>query len=196
MTVGVLAVQGDFAEHAAVLRLLGIGTAEVRLPDDLQAVNALIIPGGESTTIARLIDLYHLREPIVRRAREGMAVWGTCAGMIMLASSLADDRPEPFGLMNIKVARNAFGRQADSFEADVTCTHLEGGPVHAVFIRAPSVVSVGPEVEVLATLSDGTPVAVRQGTLLATSFHPELTDDRRLHAAFVESVSSGGADGR
>ena len=208
MTVGVLAVQGDFAEHAAVLRSLGVDTAEVRLPDQLEAVDALILPGGESTTIARLMDLYHLREPVIRRVRDGMAVWGTCAGMIMLASRLRDDRPQPLGLMDMEVARNAFGRQVDSFEADIVCSHLDGGPLQAVFIRAPSVVAVGPSVEVLATLADGTPVAVREGKMLATAFHPELTEDRRLHAAFVASVadasvadasvadaSVGGADG-
>ena len=189
MTVGVLALQGDFAEHADALRAVGVRAAEVRVPGELEEVDSLIIPGGESTTIARLMDLYGLRDPVIGRVRAGMPVWGTCAGMIMLANRLNDDRPEPLGLMDIEVARNAFGRQLDSFEADISFAHVDGGPVHAVFIRAPSVVATGPQVEILATLADGTPVAVRQGAMLATSFHPELTEDRRLHAAFVAGAN-------
>jgi 5'-phosphate synthase pdxT subunit len=193
MTIGVLAVQGDFAEHASALAAAGATTAEVRLPRDLAGVDGLVIPGGESTTIARLMDLYQLRAAVTERATAGMPVWGTCAGMIMLARSVADGRPEPLGLMDITVARNAYGGQQHSFEADLAIAELGDAPFPAVFIRAPAVMRVGEQVEVLAQLEDGTPVALRQGRYLATSFHPELTGDGRFHEAFVALVAARGA---
>ena len=184
-TVGVLALQGDFEEHLVALEAVGVPAAPVRTADQLAQVGALIVPGGESTSMAKLMDAYDLREPLRRFARGGKPVWGTCAGMILLAERLVEDRPEPLGLMDMLVRRNGFGRQVDSFETDVDVAGLDGGPFHAVFIRAPAVVETGPAVEVLATLADGTVVAARQGNLLATAFHPELTTDRRLHARFA-----------
>lgn len=184
--IGVLALQGDFLEHSMMLRHLGIDPVEVRLPRDLDAVDALILPGGESTTMVRLFDLHDLREPLQRRVREGMPVWGTCAGMILMAKSLVEDRPEPLGLMDITVTRNAYGRQLESFETDLDIPALGAPPVHTFFIRAPGFVDMGPEVEVLARLADGTPVAAREGARVATAFHPELTNDFRFHAYFVE----------
>ncbi len=184
--IGVLALQGDFLEHSMMLRHLGVDPVEVRLPRDLDAVDALILPGGESTAMVRLFDLHDLREPIQRRVREGMPVWGTCAGMILMAKSLVEDRPEPLGLMDITVTRNAYGRQLESFETDLDIPVLGDPPVHTFFIRAPGFVDMGPDVEVLARLADGTPVAAREGSRVATAFHPELTNDFRFHAYFVE----------
>ena len=186
--VGLLAIQGDFFEHRQALDNVGAETIEVRLPDQLDAVDALIIPGGESTTIVQLIDIYGFREPLVDKIKDGMPVWGTCAGMIVLADRLTDKRPEPLHLMDIEVSRNAFGRQVDSFEQDLEIDVLEGPPFHAVFIRAPAVNSMGEGVEVLARLQDGRPVAVKQDKMLATAFHPELTDDSRLHQLFLDIV--------
>ena len=187
--IGVLALQGDFLEHLQVLRYLGVEGVEVRLPRDLEGVQGLIIPGGESTTMARLMDSGGLREAVVRRAREGLPVWGTCAGMILLARRLREDRPKPLGLMEMEVARNAFGRQVDSFEADLRVPILGEPPFRAVFIRAPLILGVGEGVETLARLPDGTPVAARQGCLLATAFHPELTSDTRFHTYFLRLVA-------
>jgi len=187
-TIGVLAAQGDFIEHVAVLRSLGVDVREVRLPGQLEGVAGLIIPGGESTTISKLMDIYNLRAAIVRRAGEGMGVWGTCAGMILLANHLTENSVRPLGLMNITVTRNAFGRQVDSFEADLRVKGLAGGVYTAVFIRAPVIREVGEGVDVLAALPDGRAVAVRQGRLLATAFHPELTSDNRMHRYFIDMV--------
>jgi len=189
-SVGVLALQGDFAEHIATLRRLGVDAREIRTTKQLAGVGALIIPGGESTTMAKLMDMYDLREPITRFASAGNPVWGTCAGLIMLAKRLADDRPQPLGLMDIVARRNAFGRQVDSFETDLDIRGVEGGPYRAVFIRAPIVLETGPSVETLASLWDGSVVAARQDNLLATSFHPELTSDGRVHRYFVEMMAS------
>ena len=185
MNIGVLAVQGDFAEHIAILRKIGVDAREVRLPEQLEPLDGLIIPGGESTTLSRLMSIYHLREPIARMAEEGRAVWGTCAGMIMLASEITEQDPVPLGLMDIGVRRNAFGRQVDSFEQPLEIAPLAPEPYHCIFIRAPVVIRVGRLVNVLASLDDGRPVAVQQGNLLATSFHPELTADARVHQYFV-----------
>lgn len=177
---------------------------EVRTLAQLEAVDGLILPGGESTTIARLLLAFGLFEPLQRRLREGLPAWGTCAGAILLATDVpALDRP-PLGAIDMTVDRNAFGRQIDSFEASLDILGIEGGPVRAVFIRAPVIASVGPLVEVLATLPDGRIVACRQGRCLATSFHPELTDDLRLHQAFValareaalSAAASAGVSGR
>lgn len=185
--IGVLALQGDFLEHITTLRKIGAATREVRLPEDLQEIDALIIPGGESTTMVNLLDSFDLRKPLVARIKKGMPVWGTCAGMILLASKLVQDRPIPLGVMDITVNRNAFGRQIESFETNLEIKGLEK-PMHATFIRAPWIVSSGPKVEVLATLEDGTIVAARQGNMLATAFHPELTEDTRLHEYFVKNI--------
>ena len=183
--IGVLAVQGDFLEHRHALGLLGIEAPEIRLPHQLDEIDGLIIPGGESTTIVQLIDMYGFRDALRHRSEEGMAIWGTCAGMIVIADRLTDKRPEPLRLMDIEVSRNAFGRQVDSFEADIEFEDIEGAPFHCVFIRAPVVNSVGESVKVLAALDDGRPIAVRQGRMLATAFHPELTSDSRIHELFV-----------
>ena len=189
-TVGVLALQGDFEEHAAALHALGVPATQVRTAAQLAQVQALIMPGGESTSMAKLMDAYDLREPLRGFARSGKPVWGTCAGPILLASRLVEALPEPLGLMDMLVQRNGFGRQVDSFETDLDIPSLDGGPFHAVFIRAPLIREIGPAVEVLATLEDGTPVAVRQGNLLATAFHPELTPDPRLHAHFLGMLAA------
>ena len=188
-TIGVLAIQGDFIEHRQALARLGVEAPEIRLPHQLEDVDGLIIPGGESTTIAQLIDIYGFREALRNRARQGMAVWGTCAGMIVIADRLTDARPEPLRLMDIEVSRNAFGRQVDSFEADIEFQDIEGAPFHCVFIRAPVVNRVGASVRTLAALDDGRPIAVRQGKLLATAFHPELTGDSRIHELFARMAS-------
>jgi 5'-phosphate synthase pdxT subunit len=204
--IGVLALQGDFAEHAAVLRRLGHAPVEVRLPRELEGLDGLIIPGGESTTIGKLAVLYGLMEPLRSFARE-RPVWGTCAGAIFLSRDARRDQPL-LGLMDIVVERNAFGRQVDSFEIDLEVPalaaldappvrgngHAAGEarprPFHGVFIRAPLIERVGQGVEVLARLPDGRIVAARQGTLLATAFHPELTGDDRFHRLFL-SLAQG-----
>ena len=186
MKIGVLAVQGDFAEHLAVLRRIGVDCHEVRLPEHLEGADGLIIPGGESTTLSRLMSIYHLREPVRDMAQAGKALWGTCAGMIMLAHEITEADPTPLQLMDIGVQRNAFGRQIDSFEQSLDIAGLEPEPFHAIFIRAPVVIRVGAGVDTLATLPSGAAVAVRQGQLLATAFHPELTGDDRLHRYFLD----------
>ena len=188
MEVGVLALQGDFAEHIAVLKRLGVTGREIRLPEQLENINGLIIPGGESTTLSRLMSIYSMREPIEQMSRQGKTIWGTCAGMIMVAQEITEEDPVPLKLMDIGVLRNGFGRQVDSFEQDLQVIDLGPAPFHGVFIRAPVITRVGREVKVMATLPDGQPVAVRQGNLLATSFHPELTADNRLHQYFLDLI--------
>ena len=188
VVIGVLAVQGDFAEHAAMLRRADpdIIVREVRTPADLRDLDGLIVPGGESTTIGKLLVAYDLEQPIRRAAEAGLPVWGTCAGMILLARDIVGGEPDGrIGLMDLTVQRNAFGRQVDSFEVDLTVAGLDR-PIHAVFIRAPLVKRVGPDATALAVLDDGRVVAARQGNLLATAFHPELTPDPRLHGQFIE----------
>jgi 5'-phosphate synthase pdxT subunit len=183
-TVGVLALQGDFAEHAAILRRLDADAREVRLPADLEGIDRLIIPGGESTTISRLMDMYGLLEPI-RAFAAHRPVWGTCAGMIVMAKRVTDLDRETLGLMDVSVVRNAFGRQLDSFETDLEIEEIDGPPLHAVFIRAPLIKEAGPAVRVMAQIEGKGIVAAREGNLLATSFHPELTGDVRLHRYFL-----------
>jgi pyridoxal 5'-phosphate synthase pdxT subunit len=185
MKIGVLALQGDFAEHIRVLRRLGIEAVEIRLPVQLEGLDGLIIPGGESTTIGKLAVDYQLIEPL-RKFGKTRAVWGTCAGAIFLSKEAHRQQPL-LGLMDITVSRNAFGRQVASFEADLLIPAIgdETTPYHAVFIRAPLIESVGAGVETLAQLPNGSIVAARQGRLLATSFHPELTDDDRFHRYFL-----------
>ena len=186
--VGLLAIQGDFHEHILALDRLGVESREIRKPQQLDEIDGLIIPGGESTTIVQLIDIFGFREVLVEKVKNGMPVWGTCAGMIVIADKLKDHRPEPLHLMNIDVSRNAFGRQVDSFETDLVIKGIEGPPYHAIFIRAPVVTEFREGVEVLAGLEDGRPVAVRQDNMMATAFHPELTDDTRVHELFVKMV--------
>ena len=189
MTVGILALQGDFREHEEILRQIGVPTQQVRLPKHLDLIDRLIMPGGESTTIGRLLVRYDLLEPIRARAQHGMPLWGTCAGAILMAKRIAEGRPagQPaLALLDVTARRNAFGRQLDSFEADLTIPHLGEDPLRAVFIRAPILEQPGAGVDVLATLDDGRIVAVQQGRLLATCFHPELTGDDRFHRYFLE----------
>ena len=183
-TVGVLALQGDFAEHEAILKRLNADVREVRLPADLEGLDCLIIPGGESTTITRLMAMYGLLEPL-RAFAAHRPVWGTCAGMIVMARHATDLDRETLDLMDISVVRNAFGRQVDSFEADLEIQEIDGPPFHGVFIRAPLIKEAGAGVKVLASIEGYGIVAARQGHLLATSFHPELTDDLRLHRYFL-----------
>ncbi len=182
--VGVLALQGDFSEHAAILRRLDADAREVRLPSDLEGIDRLIIPGGESTTICRLMEMYELREPI-RAFAAHRPVWGTCAGTIVMAKHAAGLDREPLGLMDISVVRNAFGRQLDSFETDLEIEGLPGPPLHAVFIRAPLIEAAGPAVSVMARIEGKGIVAAREGNLLTTAFHPELTADTRMHQYFL-----------
>ncbi|MGA3219233.1 MAG: pyridoxal 5'-phosphate synthase glutaminase subunit PdxT [Acidimicrobiales bacterium] len=190
--VGVLALQGDFREHLRLLGSLGAPAREVRVPDDLQEVRSLVVPGGESTTMSLLLESSGLLEPLRQRLAEGMPALGTCAGMIMLAAEIVDGRADQhcFGAIDISVRRNAFGRQRDSFEADLEVEGL-GRPLHAVFIRAPVVERVGADVEVLATvrMGDGEEKAVvcRQGPVVVSSFHPELVGDPRLHELFLQT---------
>ncbi|MDD5126479.1 MAG: pyridoxal 5'-phosphate synthase glutaminase subunit PdxT [Dehalococcoidales bacterium] len=189
MKIGVLAAQGAFAEHIAVLHKLKIDAVPVRLPRELAGLDGLIIPGGESTTISKLMTDYKLREVIKERAAQGMVIFGTCAGMILLAKHGINGYPETLKLMDITVARNAFGRQKESFETDLKIPVLGEKPFHAVFIRAPLIKTVGEKVEVLAKLADGTIIAAREGKLLGASFHPELTDDARFHEYFLNIVA-------
>ncbi|MDT0545310.1 MULTISPECIES: pyridoxal 5'-phosphate synthase glutaminase subunit PdxT [Streptomyces] len=193
MSIGVLALQGDVREHLAALAAAGTEARPVRRAEELAEVSGLVIPGGESTTMSKLAVIFGMLEPLRERVRAGMPVYGTCAGMIMVADKILDGRDdqETFGGIDMTVRRNAFGRQNESFEAAVEVAGVEGGPVEGVFIRAPWVESVGAGVEVLATYGDHA-VAVRQGNVLATSFHPELTGDHRVHALFVDIVRSAG----
>ena len=188
MLIGILALQGDVAEHQAALAALATEVLPVRLPRDLETIHGLIIPGGESTTMALLLDRYRLRQPLLARLAAGMPAWGTCAGMVLLAQRLTDDRPQPLGVIDMVVSRNAFGRQVESFETELAVPALGAEPLPAVFIRAPVVVEVGAAATVLARLPDGRAVAVQQGPYLATAFHPELTPDRRLHRHFLRTV--------
>jgi 5'-phosphate synthase pdxT subunit len=187
MKIGVLALQGAFIEHEKILMQIGVEVAEVRLPEHLENLNGLIIPGGESTTIGKVARQWGLLEPLCDFARSGRPLWGTCAGMIFIANDVVDGKPDQplLALMDVTVRRNAFGRQVDSFEADLDVPVLGKEPFHAVFIRAPFIERVGDGVEVLAKLDDDTIVAVQQENLLATAFHPELTEDDRFHRYFL-----------
>jgi len=186
LRIGVLALQGDFAEHLAMMRDQGVDAVEVRTLAQIDDVDGLVIPGGESTTIARLLIAFEMLEPLRERIRAGLPTWGTCAGAILLANDVPELDREPIGVMDMTVDRNAFGRQIQSFEADLDVAGMDGPPLRAIFIRAPVIRRVGEDVEVLATLEDGRIVAARQDHLLATSFHPELTDDSRMHGYFAE----------
>ena len=190
--VGVLALQGAFALHVRALERLGADAVEVRTAAELASVEALVIPGGESTTMSKLLVAMELFDPLAERLADGMPALGTCAGMILLAREVLDGRADQrsFGAIDISVRRNAFGRQVDSFEADLNVTGLPEAPVHAVFIRAPVVEAVGPEVEVLAQVEQGRPVACRQGRVIVTSFHPELSPDLRVHELFLRELAA------
>lgn len=199
MKIGVLRVQGAFAEHEAVLRGIGAEVVPVRLPEHLEGLAGLVLPGGESTAMRKLIERWGLREPIFELARSGVPVLGTCAGMILLAVDIVGGDEPVFPLLDISVKRNAFGRQLDSFEADLDVPVLGDSPVHAVFIRAPLVERTGDEVDVLARLQDGSVVAVRQRNVMATAFHPELSGEVRFHrllttmaAAYEEPAEGSG----
>jgi 5'-phosphate synthase pdxT subunit len=191
--IGVLALQGATEPHLQALQVLGCSTRAVLTPADLAEVDAIVLPGGESTTMAKLLDANGLRDPLQQRLDAGMPTFGTCAGLILLARDVLDGRTDQrsFGLLDLAVRRNAFGRQLASFEADLSIPALGAPDLHAVFIRAPWVERTGSEVEVLAEV-DGHPVLVRQGPVLATSFHPELTEDRRLHELFLTIVAQAG----
>jgi 5'-phosphate synthase pdxT subunit len=191
LKIGVLALQGDFQEHEEIRKKLGIDVVEVRLPEHLEGLDGLILPGGESTTFGKLAEAYGLIEPL-RRVASSMPMWGTCAGLIFLSRDVGTPQPI-LGVLDIVVARNAFGRQVDSFETELDIRGIEGGAFHGVFIRAPVVKEVGPGVEVLCRLDDGRIVAVRSGRLMATAFHPELTDDARLHQYFLRMVAESDA---
>ncbi|MCH8815841.1 MAG: pyridoxal 5'-phosphate synthase glutaminase subunit PdxT [Chloroflexi bacterium] len=197
ITIGTLALQGDFAEHEAMLRRLNVNTRQVRSANDLTGIDGLILPGGESTTFCNLMQNFDLYEPLAAVVRSGVPTWGTCAGMIVLARHAGDLEFPTLGALDIEVSRNAYGRQVESFEADLSVAALGEPPFHGIFIRAPVVLSVGPGVNVLATVTGGSlrdsPVAVRQDTVMATSFHPELTNDERFHAYFLDIVREAGS---
>jgi 5'-phosphate synthase pdxT subunit len=188
-TVGVVALQGAFRRHAEVLEELGATAVEVRTPEQLSGVDAVVLPGGESTTMHALLDWGGLRDPLSERLDAGLPALGTCAGMILLASEVLDGRPDnvPLGAIDVSVRRNAFGRQRESFEAELEVADLPGGPLPAVFIRAPLVTRLGPGVEVLAEVDDG-PVLCRGGAVTVASFHPELSEDLRIHHQFLKEI--------
>lgn len=190
MRIGVLRIQGAFAEHESMLAATAVETVGVRLPSDLTDLAGLILPGGESTTMRKLIDRWELRQPILDLAQRGTPILGTCAGMILLAKEIIDGDAPVFPLLDISIKRNAFGRQQQSFEADVAVPVLGHAPVHGIFIRAPIVERVGDGVDVLARLDDGRVVAVRQGNLLATAFHPELAGEARFHHLFTTMAAA------
>jgi 5'-phosphate synthase pdxT subunit len=184
MKIGVLAIQGDFAAHIRVLEGIGVESSEVRRPEDLETIDGLIMPGGESTTILKFLSEEGLAEPISRFAQVGKPIFGTCAGAILLAREVTGPPQSSLGLIDITVERNAYGRQVDSFVGEAE-TELEGGPLESVFIRAPRITRVGPHVEILARVAEE-PVLVSEGNILVATFHPELTQDRRVHRLFVD----------
>ncbi len=200
MKIGVLSLQGAFAEHEAMLASLGTEVVQVRLPEHLDGLAGLIMPGGESTTMRKLIDRWDLREPILGLARDGAPILGTCAGLILLADEIDDGDAPVFGLLDVSVRRNAFGRQLESFESDIQVPVLGDAPVHGICIRAPIVDRVGAEVDVLARLDDGRVVTVRQRNVIATAFHPELAGDPRFHRLLTtmaaEYIEPGEGSGR
>lgn len=195
LRIGVLALQGGVAEHLAMLGRLGAQPVEVRLPEHLEGLDGIILPGGESTTMGKLLVEYQVLEPLRRQLQAGLPAYGTCAGMILLAGDLGPGQPPHLGMMDIRVRRNAFGSQLDSFEQDLRVAGLGEAPFHAVFIRAPIIERLGSGVTTLARLPDGTPVAAQQGRLLVSAFHPELGDDPRMHSHFLalSREAAGGA---
>ena len=193
MRIGVLALQGAFREHCKILRRLGVEVVEVRLPEELENLDGLIIPGGESTTIGKLADWYGLMEPL-KEAAKSIPVWGTCAGLVFMAKEVGMQQPI-LAVMDMTVERNAFGRQVDSFEEDLEMEGLEGGSFHGVFIRAPVITKVGTEIQVLSRLKDGRIVAARRGSLMVTAFHPELSSDDRIHRYFLRMCEQASVQG-
>lgn len=188
--IGILALQGDVDEHELMLTQLGISARRVTLPKHIDDLDGMIIPGGESTTIAKLIELYKLRQPIQNNIKRGMALWGTCAGMILIGNQVDGAELEPLNLLDVGVQRNWYGRQTDSFEACLKIRGLDGGEFKAVFIRAPAFTRIGEGTQIIAELDDGTAVAVIKDNLMATAFHPELTDDKRLHQLFLDLATN------
>jgi pyridoxal 5'-phosphate synthase pdxT subunit len=186
--VGVLCLQGSFVEHLSSLQRCGARVREVRLPEHLEGIDALVIPGGESTTFLKLIDEYALRTPLRQAIIDGLPVLATCAGVVILAAEISSHRMAPLGMLDIRVARNAFGRQVESFEEDLSIEGVDGPPFRGVFIRAPIIASCGPSARVVSRLHDGTIVACSQGRILATSFHPEFVPDLRVHQHFLSTV--------
>jgi 5'-phosphate synthase pdxT subunit len=189
MKVGVLALQGTFIEHIGMLRKLGVEAPQIRLPHELDTLDGLIIPGGESTTMMRLMESFGLIQPIREMARNGLAIWGICAGVVLLAKSISNYEMGTLGLMDMKVSRNAFGSQIDSFEVDLDIPLISEEPFHAVFIRAPVIQEAEPSVTILSRLPDNTIVAARQNRLLVCAFHPEFTEDPRFHVYFLNMIS-------
>ncbi len=187
MKIGVLALQGAFAEHIKILADLHVDVVPIRLPSDLDGIRALIIPGGESTTISKLLSSYRLMEPVRKRIKQGIPVLGTCAGMILLAKKVTETEVDPIGVLGIEIKRNAYGRQVDSFEADLPIPALGTKTFRGIFIRAPIVQKVEPAVEVLCQVNSHA-VAVKQGNILACAFHPELTEDLRIHQYFIDMI--------
>ncbi len=189
--IAVLAMQGDFAEHIRALKKIGADAIEARTPADIESADGVIIPGGESTTITKLMKEYGLWDSVKLAHSKGKAIWGTCAGMIIISHSIVgQDKPqETLGFLDVDAQRNGYGRQLDSFEEDVQSQAVRGGPFHAVFIRAPILKRIGSKVEVVARSADGSPIAVREGNVFATSFHPELTDDTRFHSYFLSLLN-------
>lgn len=189
MIVGVLALQGTFIEHISMLRRLGVEAPPIRLPHELDTLDGLIIPGGESTTMLRLMESFGLIQPIREMARDDFPIWGTCAGMVLLAKSVSNYEMETLGLMDMKIRRNAFGNQIDSFEVDLEIPLVGEESFHAVFIRAPIIKEARPSIKILSRLPDNAIVAARQNRLLACAFHPEFTDDLRFHSYFLNMIS-------
>ena len=189
ITIGVLALQGDFLEHLIILRKLGVTAKEIRLPQDLENIDGIILPGGESTTMINLLEVFELKNPLIQKIKKGLPVWGTCAGMILLAKKLTQTNPVPLGLMDITVNRNAYGRQIDSFTTPLTIKPLGKKVLNATFIRAPILEKVGKGVEVLS-IYDKKIVAAKEKNMLVTSFHPELTTDTRFHEYFITLIKS------
>ena len=189
MRIGVLAVQGAFEEHISILKQLGVEAVPVRLPHQLAGLDGLIIPGGESTSISRLISRYNLLSEITDMARDGLPILGTCAGMILMSNGITDDKIKSLGMMDIKIKRNAFGRQRESFEAELLIPVLGDEPFPGVFIRAPIIEQANGTVEIITSLADGTSVAARQGKLFACALHPELTNDLRFHKYFLDIIA-------
>jgi len=195
MKIGILALQGDFAEHINIINKLGIQPIEIRQPAQLKALDCLIIPGGESTTMLKLMHSYNLFQPIKELANNGLPIMGTCAGMVLLAKKVSNPDMNTLSLMDIEVKRNAFGRQLDSFETGISIPLLGDEPFPAVFIRAPLIDNAGPDVDIIGRLPDNKIIAARQGNILALSFHPELSNDTRIHRYFLEIVASSKSEG-
>ncbi len=186
--IGVLALQGDYLEHQRILQILGINSTYIKTPDQLNKIDGLIVPGGESTTINKLMNSYNIKNPLKKLVRRGMPIWGTCAGMIIIANKIVQSTPKPLSLIDITVDRNAFGNQTESFEQLITFSKIGKQPFRSIFIRAPQIIDIGKTIDVLGRLPNKQPVAVKQKNILATSFHPELTNDYRIHEFFVNMI--------